>query len=408
MTVGKAYVEHDHDPLRVVIAGGGVAALEAVIALRSLAPGRIDAVVVSATDELVYRPLLVGEPFGMGHPHRYPLAGLCAALGAELVTDEVTGVAAEPHMLQTASGMAILYDVLIVALGARPYPAFDNGTTFERELSPEDFDDVVHDVSDGMAPRVAIVVPDGVSWTLPAYELALLTAAWGEQAHPDRTCVTLVTHEQQPLEHFGAAVSAGIRKLLEDERIALRCGVHPDVITPTALRIGGTWLGADRIVSLPLLAGPRLPGLPADIRGFIPADVLGRVVGVEDVYVAGDCGTFPIKQGGLAAQQADAVARDVAARAGADVRPRLAGPVLRGLLMTRQGARYLRAELDDLDGTSTFAHDPLWWPPSKIATRWLAPYLARLDIDHFRHDAPAAPGSATASAEPWRGPPRRD
>jgi sulfide:quinone oxidoreductase len=384
---GEPLTQHDHDPLRVVIAGGGVAALEALIALQALAPGRIDAILVSANEEFVYRPLLVGEPFGLGQPRRYRLADLCAGLGAELVIDRVTGVTPERHMLHTATGMAVLYDVLLVALGARPYPAFDNGTTFERELSPEDFDSVLDDLSGGMAPHVAIVVPDGVSWTLPAYELALMTAAWAEHAHPDRTCVTVITHEPGPLALFGATVSAGVRGMLESQRIALRCGVHPDVITPTALRLGGSWLQADRIVSLPLLSGPRLHGLPADVHGFIPCDALGRVDRVDDVYAAGDCTTFPIKQGGLAAQQADAVASDLAARAGgADVPPRLRRPVLRGLLMTSEGARYLRAELDDPGGTSTFAHEPLWWPPSKIATRWLAPYLARLDVDHV-HEA---------------------
>ena len=377
------------DPLRVVIAGGGVAALEALVALQGLAPGRIDVVLLSATDTFIYRPLLVGEPFGLGHPHRYDLANLCAGLGAELVLDTVTQVVPEAHAIQTASGTDIIYDVLLVAIGARPYPAFDNGVTFERQLSPEDFDDVLGDLTDGMAPRVAIVVPDGVSWSLPAYELALLTAAWAERAHPDATCVTLVTHEPAPLADFGPKVSAQIAELLEREHVVVRCGVHPDVVTPTALRVGGTWLEADRIVSLPLLAGPRLPGLPTDAQGFIPCDGLGRVDGVPDVYVAGDSGTFPIKQGGLAAQQAVAAVTDIAARTGADVEARAMEPVLRAVLMTRTGPRYLRAELADVDGTSTFATEALWWPPSKIASRWLGPHLARLDVDRL-HGATTA------------------
>jgi sulfide:quinone oxidoreductase len=389
MTDDRGTHPRAHDPLRVVIAGGGVAALEALVALQGLAPGRVYAVLVSATDTFIYRPLLVGEPFGLGHPHRYDLANLCAGLGAELVVDTVTKVVPEAHAVQTASGMDIIYDVLLVAMGARPYPAFDNGVTFERELSPEDFDDVLGDLTDGMAPKVAIVVPDGVSWSLPAYELALLTAAWAERAHPDATCVTLVTHEVTPLADFGPKVSAQVAELLERERVVVRCGVHPDVVTPTALRVGGTWLEADRIVSLPLLSGPRLAGLPVDAHGFIPCDGLGRVDGVADVYVAGDCGTFPIKQGGLAAQQAVAAVSDIAARTGADVEPRTLEPVLRAVLMTRTGPRYLRAELADVERTSTIATEALWWPPSKIASRWLGPHLARLDVDRL-HGATTA------------------
>ncbi|HEX5924010.1 MAG TPA: FAD-dependent oxidoreductase [Baekduia sp.] len=372
-----------HDPLRVVIAGGGVAALEALVALEGLAPGRVDVTLVSVSDTFIYRPLLVGEPFGLGHPHRYDLTVLCAELGAALVCDKVTAVRPEAHAIQTASGKDIIYDVLLVALGARPYPAFDNGVTFERELSPEGFDDVLADLTDGMAPRVAIIVPDGVSWSMPAYELALLTAAWAQRAHPDQTCVTLVTHEEAPLAAFGSRVSAEVAGLLETERVVVRCGVHPDVVTPTALRVGGTWMEADRIVSLPHLAGPRLAGLPADMHGFIPSDGLGRVEGEPDVYVAGDCGTFPIKQGGIAAQQAVVAVRDIAARAGADVAPQELEPVLRAVFLTREGPRYLRAELADVEQTSTFSFEPLWWPPSKVASHWLGPYIARMNLDRL-------------------------
>jgi sulfide:quinone oxidoreductase len=274
------------------------------------------------------------------------------------------------------------YDALMVATGARPYPAFDSGVTFERELSAEDFDSVLLEVTEGSVPHIAVVVPDGVSWTLPAYEVALLTAHWAERRHPGQRCVTLISHEPAPLARFGAKVSAVVRELLLSERIAMRFGVHPDVVTPTALRVGGTWMSTDRIVSLPLLAGPGLAGLPADDHGFIPVDAYGRVEGLDGVYAVGDGATFPIKQGGLAAQQADAAASDIANRAGADVQPHPFRPVLRGLLITKQGPRYLRAELDDVDCTSTMSAEPLWWPPSKIASRWLGPHLARLEVEH--------------------------
>jgi sulfide:quinone oxidoreductase len=101
---------------------------------------------------------------------------------------------------------------------------------------------------------------------------------------------------------------------------------------------------------------------------------------VVDVYVAGDASTYAIKQGGLAAQQADLVVADVVRRAGGEA-PEPEGLVLRGLLRTADGPRYLRAELADVDGTSTFSNEPLWWPPSKIAAHWLAPYLARIDVE---------------------------
>jgi len=68
------------------------------------------------------------------------------------------------------------------------------------------------------------------------------------------------------------------------------------------------------VVALPQLEGPRLPGLPADGLGFIQIDEHARVVGLDDVYAAGDATDFPIKQGGIATQQADAAVEMIAGR----------------------------------------------------------------------------------------------
>jgi sulfide:quinone oxidoreductase len=106
----------------------------------------------------------------------------------------------------------------------------------------------------------------------------------------------------------------------------------------------------------------------------VPTDLEGRVVGMTDVYAAGDATQFRPKQGGLAAQQADAVASAIAAEAGADVRPEPYRPVLRGLLLTGFVPRYLRTDVQA--GTSIVDTEPLWWPPAKIVGRHLAPFLA--------------------------------
>ena len=109
------------------------------------------------------------------------------------------------------------------------------------------------------------------------------------------------------------------------------------------------------------------------------------MAGARGVYAAGDATTFPIKQGGLATQQADAAAEAVAADLGLRTTAEPFRPVLRGLLLTGGAPLYLRAELagtrrgvsrviDAMGGeASTRA---LWWPPGKVAGRYLAPYLA--------------------------------
>jgi sulfide:quinone oxidoreductase len=371
---------------RIVIVGGGVSALETLLALRAALPDRLDIRVVSASQEFSYRPAQVAEPFGLGPARRYAISALCGANGADVLFDAVDSVDTEAHTLTTASGRQIGYDILVLALGAHAYPAFEHGVTFDRETVPEDFDEVLAASGEGFADQLAIVVPAGATWTLPAYELAMLTS-W----HSPKSEVTLVTYEHSPLCAFGAVAAEGVTEVLDAAGIKLRVGQEAHVESATALRLGWEWLEASRIVSLPLLSGPRLAGVPCDEHGFIPVDAHGRVEGIEDVYAAGDGTTIAIKQGGLAAQQADAAAAHIAARLGADIDPEPLRPVLRGLLVTRDGPRYLRAELRDPDGTSAISTEPLWWPPSKIASRALAPYLARLDI---ARSAGVVPGHA--------------
>jgi sulfide:quinone oxidoreductase len=105
------------------------------------------------------------------------------------------------------------------------------------------------------------------------------------------------------------------------------------------------------------------------------------VLGVPDVYAAGDCTAYPIKQGGIACQQADAAVADIAARAGASVEPAPFTPVLRGLLLTERWARFLRRDAGE---DTTVAGRALWWPPTKIAGRELAGYLEGLDAEAGR------------------------
>ena len=378
----------------MVIAGGGVGALEAMIALHATAAGRLTVTLVSAADTFIYRPLLIGEPFGLGRPARYPVDRLCRDNDTRFVQASVVAIAPDDHRVVLGDDTELEYDTLIVAVGARMVPTFEYGVTFDRETSPEDFAEVLADLREGLAPRVAMVVPDSVSWSLPAYELALMTAAWGAAEHPDQLSVSVVTHEPRPLAAFGSTVSDEVERLLTAAGVTSECGVHPDMLSHTALRASDHWVAADRVVSLPHISGPHLRGLPCDQGGFIPVDDVGRVPGVTDVYAAGDATTVPMKQGGLAAQLADVATRHIVAGVGgeAEVEVEAFRPVLRGVLRTAAGPRYLRAELADVEGTSTISDEPLWWPPSKISSRWLAPYLGRMESE--RPPGEDAPGGS--------------
>jgi sulfide:quinone oxidoreductase len=86
--------------------------------------------------------------------------------------------------------------------------------------------------------------------------------------------------------------------------------------------------------------------------------------------------SFPIKQGGLATQQADAAAAHIAVRAGVSVAREAFDPVLRGPMLTGGASRFLRRGGVTETSRTEIADEPLWWPPVKIVGRHLTPYLA--------------------------------
>ena len=86
----------------------------------------------------------------------------------------------------------------------------------------------------------------------------------------------------------------------------------------------GRDLRAARVVHLPLLAGPRLAGVPYDAAGFLLADP-------SDATVDGDDAVFAIGDGAA--------------------------------------------------GECLVSDQCLWWPPTTVASRWLTPWLAARDSE---------------------------
>ncbi|HEX6695541.1 MAG TPA: FAD-dependent oxidoreductase [Solirubrobacteraceae bacterium] len=367
----------DTQPLRVVVAGAGVSGLETLVALRGLVGHRVALTLVAPQDDFTVHALEVFEPFGLGHAQRYAVAGLAADLDAAFRHDAVARVERGDRTVHLQSGEELVYDRLVLAVGAFPYPAYEHGLCFRRAHDAEAFDGVVADLRSGAAERIAIVVPPGCSWTLPAYELALMIAALAKPRQ-----LTLVTPETEPLDVFGASVAQWVRSVLEAVGVQLLAGVRATVPRPTSVELSpGAGLACDRVVHLPLLSGPNCPGVPCDGGGFIVVDDTFQVRDDDDVFAVGDATAGPYKQGGLAAQQADVVAEQIAWQLGAEHPPHPYRPVMRGLLRTADGPRYLRAEPPGEPTSAEVSEECLWWPASKIAARWLTPWLAARDVE---------------------------
>lgn len=364
----------------MVIIGGGVAALEATLALQALAGQRVGIEVVAPEPHFYYRPLSVAAPFAPGELRRYDLGMLLARGGALLTLGTAMGIDLDRCEALTVEGGVHPYDALLVACGALPEPVIEGALTFR---GPADIDRVsalLHEIEIGTVNRIAFSIPGGAVWSLPLYELALLTAAWLERQDRRDVSIVLTTPESEPLELFGSEASAATARLLEERGIdvwprARALGFHEGEL---ALASGETLL-VDRVVAMPRLAGPRLTGLPQTRNGFIPIDRHCRVEGVPGVYAAGDITTFPVKQGGIAAQQADVAAQAIARAAGADLEPQPFRPVLRGMLLTGSAPQFMRHDLSHPERTPAVSLNELWWPPAKVAGHYLGPLLLALD-----------------------------
>jgi sulfide:quinone oxidoreductase len=340
-------------PHRVVIVGGGIAALEAVLALHELADNRVRVTVIAPEPEFVLPPQEVAWPFTRGHRSRLPLEGFMGEHGGSFRRTATLSVDAELRTVRCATGPDEPYDALIIAVGASARTAFEHALTFGADFL---LNGLLAELEQADSRGVAFVVPRGCTWPLPLYEFALMTADEVRRMRKGDVQLHLVTSEEAPLDVFGPEASAAVAELLQTAGVTLHSGANADVRHGGHVEIGsGEVLDVAHVVALPVLHGPRLVGLPSDANGFIPVDEYGRVIGVDAVYVAGDAADRPIKQGGLACQQAAAVAAHVAAVAGAPVDPTPYAPVLRGRLLA--------------------GHTDLGWRPLEVSGGYLAPYL---------------------------------
>lgn len=372
-------------PVRVLVAGGGIAAAELVLALRSRAGVELDITLVAPNPELLYRPESIFEPFSFA-ARRYPLPALAAALEVTLLPGRVSAVEKDRRVVHVDGERTLEYDELVVATGAGTSPAVEGATT----LRAEDADAlhwIVSELEDESAGHVVLAAGRSSGWTLPIYELALLLAGRARDAGlKDR--VTVVTYEATPLQVFSGPGTAAVEELLRDAGVRLVCGPQRVRRIPHALRIepNGPELPADRVLALPALHGPGIRGLPLDADGFIRVGPALDVPGAPGVQVIGDAAAMPVKQGGLATQHADVVAGRLLERAG--IRSDLPSKLhswLRATLVTgeRTSERlYLAGPLIGGEVVSPqVTHHPPAWATQKIASTHLAPFLTAVDAD---------------------------
>ena len=351
----------------VVIAGGGVGALEGLLALQDLTGDRVHISVLTAARHVTYRPLSVAEPFGSGPAPRYDWERITRDRGVRWISDLLEAVRPDAREVDTRDGPPVPYDALLLAVGARPEPALAGAISFAGPRDVLAVRETIEALTPGRLHTIAFVAMAGTSWTLPLYELALMTAEYGRRRGLD-LAIEVISSESAPLGVFGAEARAAVRRRLDDAGVHFRSAAFP-----TEYANGKLWLetegplDVDLVIALPHLRGAPLAGLPHESRGFVPVDGYGRVRGLERVWAVGDMTTRPLKQGGLAAQQADVAAADIASQiTGGEIEVHPYEPNLQGMLLTGADPLYLQPV-------------PLAGPQQKVVGAHLGPYLEALD-----------------------------
>jgi len=391
--------------MRVVVAGGGIAALEVLAGVRALAGDRVETTLVAPDRAFSYQPLSMATPFAFLDERSRSLDGLASGLGATFVRRRLAQVDQARRRLLTDDGSFIEYDILVVAVGPHS-PRERQELTWRRGPdATRRFAGILEEIERGVAGSLAIVVPPRAAWPVDAYELALVASLAAARGGSDAR-VSLITAEQAPLEAFGEAAAEAIAAELACAGIAVIAGVNArlperrwrddgDAFSSMVARVsrrGRRRRGADgldlelgerdsirvdRALFIPAVQGPAIPGTPSDAHGFIPIDTHGRASGEERLFAAGDATPLVLKHSSIAAAQGTAVAESIAAVAGAKIDPRPWAPVLHGLLLLpphfagARGSPWIRPG-------EPITHC-LWWPPGHATGRYLAPYLATAD-----------------------------
>ncbi len=367
---------------QILIAGGGVAALEAAIALRDLAGDRAAVTICSPREDFIYRPFAVSEPYGASHAMRYDLRQLAERCGASFRLASIGSVDAATRHARTHDGEELPYDRLIAACGTRLLSGVSGAVTFWGVAEDHRVQDLVRELRGGELGRMVFTMPAGATWALPLYELVLLAEGELSKAGVKGTKLTIVTPEDAPLHLFGPSASQRVGELLGARGIEVIAAATPVKYDNACLTLSpSASVEADAVLSLPRMEGRLIGGVPHDTEGFIAVDAHGRVGGMQHVFAIGDVTNFPVKQGGIATQQADVVAEAIAAELGCDAAAAPFDPILRGVLWTGAQPLYLSNYLGGGRGETSTATDEAPWnddEQGKLVGRYLTPFFAEM------------------------------
>jgi NADH dehydrogenase FAD-containing subunit len=316
---------------RVLILGGGFAALETAFLLRMRARDEVDISLVSDNENFVFRPNSIYVPFGTDPDSL--LVDLAKPLHRRDINfhhSAVEEVDPDGRLVTLASGERLRYDKLVIATGAAMAPAevpglSEHAATIWTADSMLDvrkrFERVAERQRAGEQPRVLFLVPPNNKCAGPLYEVVLMFETWLRR-NDTRSGVDIAwsTYENTYIQAFGPRLHDVVNDEFSERGIAGHTAETVTEVLPGEVRYAdGSKREFDELIAFPpYVSALRYASLPSDERGFIATELTTRrVAGHDDIYAPGDAGDFPVKQAFLAFLQADAVADHIASVVGA-------------------------------------------------------------------------------------------
>ena len=312
-----------------LVLGAGLGGMVAAQTLRRLLPQSDRVVLVEREALHVFPPsllwLMVGQRSTEAISRRCEHA---ARQGIDLVRGEVITI--DPAVKTVRVGEQTLRgDALVIALGAEYAPQAIPGLA-EAGLCIYTLEGAtaIRDALAGFEAGRLLVLTAAPQYKCPAapYEAALLVDSYlREHDRRDRVSMDFYAAEPGPMMVAGAAVSAGVRAMIESRDVRYHPEHQVKAIDPAARRIefaNGASAGFDLLLYVPPHRAPaavREAGLTNE-SGWVPVDRHTLATAHPGVYAIGDITVIPLKMGrplpkaGVFAHgQAEVVAHNIAA-----------------------------------------------------------------------------------------------
>ncbi len=312
--------------VKITVAGAGFAALTGIKELRKQLPDA-ELTLVAPKAEFIYLPSLIWVPFGMrsGDDLRFDIQPLLKRLNVSFVQGSVTGISDDGRVLKTDNG-EVENDALLIATGGRfikKLPGIENAITICEGIdAAESMGEKINAMSQGTIalgfggnPKEPSAMRGG-----PMFEILFGLDSWlRKQGKRDKIKLVFFNPAPQPGKRLGEKAVKGLLAEMKKRGIDTHLGHKIKSFENNLVKTEGGEIAADLILFMPGMTGPAwVQGspLPLSEGGFIKADRMAQVAGIERVYVAGDAGSYPgpdwmPKQAHMADLQAKAAVNNI-------------------------------------------------------------------------------------------------